>query len=192
MQHLGHEPCKVDPNLWHKASARPDDGFKCHACVLLHVDDALCMHHDATMALTQLDKCFKMKDGSIGDPDICLSSKLKPVTQDNGVECWAMSPSKHIQEAVQNAENCSGANFGGRKLSKKATAPWPTDHVAETDTSQELNVDLENYCQSQVGVLHWIVELGCVDVLAEVSSLALQMASPREGHLDACFMFLHA
>ena len=145
------------------------------------------MHHDATTASIEIDKCFKMKDGSIGDPDVCLGSKLKPVTLDNGVECWAMSPSKYIQEAVRNAENYLGANFGGRTLSKRASAPWPADYSAETDTTTELNVDLANCCQSQIGALNWIVEPGCVDTIAEVSILASQMALPREGHLDAVF-----
>jgi hypothetical protein len=35
--------------------------------------------------------------------------------------------------------------------------------------------------------LDWIVELGRVDVITEVSKLASCMALPREGHLDALF-----
>jgi hypothetical protein len=38
-----------------------------------------------------------------------------------------------------------------------------------------------------VGVLHWIVELGRVDIITEVSVLASYMAQPREGHLEALY-----
>ena len=55
------------------------------------------------------------------------------------------------------------------------------------DTTDELDADLANYYQTQIGVLHWIVELGRVDIITEVSVLASHMALPREGHLDALF-----
>ena len=32
-----------------------------------------------------------------------------------------------------------------------------------------------------------MVEIGCVDIITEVSTLASQMAMPREGHMDAVF-----
>ena len=65
--------------------------------------------------------------------------------------------------------------------------PWLTDYCAELDTSPELDSKQANYYQLQIGVLHWIVELGQVDIQTEVSMLASQMALPREGHLDVIF-----
>jgi len=41
------------------------------------------------------------------------------------------------------------------------------------------------FYQHLVGVLHWIVELGRVDLITEVSVLAGYLASPRDGHMDA-------
>ena len=43
------------------------------------------------------------------------------------------------------------------------------------------------YYQSQIGILRWAVELGRVDIITEVSTLASHLALPREGHLDALF-----
>ena len=34
-------------------------------------------------------------------------------------------------------------------------------------------------------MLQWMVEIGQVDIITEISKMASQMASPREGHLDA-------
>ena len=128
-----------------------------------------------------------MKDGSIGDPDIYLGAKLRKVTLENGVEAWGMSPAKYVGEAVRNAENYLGKNFGGRKLKKKCTAPWPHDYESSTDESPELDAGLASYYQSQIGILHWMVELGRVDIITEVSLLASHLALPREGHLEAVF-----
>ena len=92
-----------------------------------------------------------------------------------------------MQEAVRNAEDYCSKNFGGVKLKKKASAPWPQNYESELDTSPELGPDLASYYQSQVGVLHWVAELGRVDVVAEASKLASHMALPREGHLETLF-----
>ena len=187
MHQLGHKPCKADPDLWFKPMVRPDDGFHYYAYFLLYVDDILSVHHDGEQALHELDKFFQMKPGSIGDPDIYLGAKLRKVQLDNGVHAWGMSASKYVNEAVHNAEDCLAANFGGQKLPKRASAPWPSDYVSELDSSPELNVNLANYCQSQIGVLNWMVELGHVDIITETNKLASHMALPREGHLDAVF-----
>ena len=46
----------------------------------LYVDDVLMAHHDALTALRDIDKFFKMKEGSIGDPDYYLHAKLRKMT----------------------------------------------------------------------------------------------------------------
>jgi hypothetical protein len=43
------------------------------------------------------------------------------------------------------------------------------------------------YYMSQIGVLRWMVELGRVDIITEVSMLASQLAFPRDGHLQAVY-----
>jgi hypothetical protein len=69
MQHLGWMSCIANRDVWYKAETRPDDGHKYYAYALLYVDDVLMAHHDALTALRDIDKFFKMKEGSIGDPD---------------------------------------------------------------------------------------------------------------------------
>jgi hypothetical protein len=187
MRHMGYTSCKADADLWFKPMIRPEDGEKYYAYILLYVDDCLAIHHNPRQALEELDKYFEMKKGSIAEPDIYLGAKLRTVRLDNDVKAWSMSASKYVQEAVSNVEDYLGKNFGGRILPKKANSPWPYEYVSELDTSPELKPDLANYYQSQIGVLHWMVELGRVDIITEVSVLASHMAMPREGHLDAVF-----
>ena len=43
------------------------------------------------------------------------------------------------------------------------------------------------YYMLQIGVLHWMVELGRVDIITEVLMLAFQLACPKEGHLEAVY-----
>jgi Reverse transcriptase (RNA-dependent DNA polymerase) len=187
MQMLGYERCKADPDLWYKPMVCPDDKFECYVYVLLFVDDCLAIHHNEKSALTEIDKYFPMKLGSIGDPDMYLGAKLKAVQMQNNVLAWGMSSSKYVQEAVRNAELYLAENFGGCKFVKRARGPWPTDYVSELDMMPKLSPKLVTSYQSQSGVLHWIVELGWVNIIMEVLLLASAMAMPREGHLDAVF-----
>jgi len=185
MRHLGYVACKADPDLWMKIEKRPDDGLQYYSYVLFYVDDCLCIRHNAEECLREIDKFFPMKEGSIGDPDIYLGAKLRKVQLNNGVFCWALSPSKYVQEAVDTTLKYIKKEYDMNDFPKNGTGPWPNDFVAELDDSPELDPKRANYYQSLVGILHWMVELGRVDIITETSVLASHMALPREGHLDA-------
>jgi hypothetical protein len=78
MRHLGWVSCIADQDLWMKAKVWPSDGHKYYAYALLYVDDILIAHHeDLLLCLRQIDKYFKMKPGSIADPDFYLGAKLQ-------------------------------------------------------------------------------------------------------------------
>ena len=55
------------------------------------------IHHAAGTALHEFDQFFKMKSGSIGDPNMYLGDKLRKVVWENGFEAWAISASKYVQ-----------------------------------------------------------------------------------------------
>ena len=83
--HIGFTPCVADPELWMPPEVRPSDGMSYYAYVLLYMDDVLVALHNATDVLFRLDKYFKMKPGSIGDPDVYLGTTIKQMRLANGV-----------------------------------------------------------------------------------------------------------
>jgi hypothetical protein len=153
--------------------------------MLLYVDDVLCISHDAKSEIEKLDKYFPMKPGSIGPPDLYLGSKIKRCILPNGVEAWGMSPTKYIHAAINNVQRYLAQK--GMALPKRAATPFASGYVPETDTSALLNEEEASYMHSQIGVLRWIVELGRVDIITEVSCLSSMVAMPRKGHLEALF-----
>ena len=75
-------------------------------------------------------------------------------------------------------------------MPKKAPAPMRSNYRPELDVSEELSPEFAAYYQSLIGVLRWCVELGRVDIIAEVSIMSSCLALPREGHLKALiYMF---
>ena len=188
---LGYQSCQADPDIWFKKAIRPEDGFEYYSYLVTYVDDLLAIDHDPLSVLTEIDKYLKMKKGSIGDPDFYLGVKLRKTRLPNGVEAWSFSASKYVQEAVSNVEkHLRKKNLPG--LNRKVRGPWPTGYEAELDESRELEPEEASYYQSQIGILRWCVEIGRVDIITEVSTLASYSAMPREGHLDAVFhIFAH-
>jgi hypothetical protein len=185
MRHMGFTPCLADPDLWMMATEKPD-GTKYWAYALLYVDDVMVIHHDALSILARLDKYFKLKPGSVGDPTMYLGATVKKMILDNGVSAWASSPAKYVWASVENVEKYL-QDLGDKrwKLPRKCSNPFKLDYKPELDGSKELNAELSNWYMHLIGMLQWMVEIGQVDILTEVSLMSSYMAMPREGHLDA-------
>jgi hypothetical protein len=90
MRQLGYVSCLADPDVWLWPETRPNDGFKYYSYILLYVDDILAINHDAMALIREIDKFFKIKSGSIGDPDIYLRAKLREMQLPNGVYAWSL------------------------------------------------------------------------------------------------------
>ena len=79
---------------------------------------------------------------------------------------------------------------GGRKFAYKVINTFESEYDPLMDSSAELGPILMNYYQTRIGVLRWVVELGRIGIITEVSMLASQLALPQEGHLEAVFHIL--
>ncbi|KAL7525190.1 hypothetical protein ACHAXR_001901 [Thalassiosira sp. AJA248-18] len=185
MRHMGYKPCLADPDLCMQPKTRPDDGFKYYSYMLIYVDDVLAIDHDSDSVLLRLDKYFKLKQGSVGDPDMYLGAKLRLSTLPNGVNAWGMSPSKYVQEAVRNCEDHVKTNLEKFSLPKHAENPFAMGYEPELDTSRPLDPEEASYYQSIIGIMRWMTELGRIDIATELSLLSSHLAYPREGHLEA-------
>ena len=120
--------------------------------MLLYVDDVVAIHHDATDLLQQLDVCFQMKPGSIGDPEVYLGAKVRKHTMENGVECWSLSSSRYVKEAVANAEAYHVKKYG-KGFPGKISTPFPRLYRPELDVTEELDSEGASYYHSAIGIL---------------------------------------
>ena len=185
MSHLQFEPCKANADIWMRKDLK-DDGTPYWELVLLYVDDVLCVSCNPTEIIqNQIGRYFIVKPGSVGPPKIYLGNKVSKVTLENNVEAWAFSSSQYVQNVVSNVENYLKSI--GKSLPKKASSPFVTNYRPEIDVTSELDPRLSSYYQSLIGILRWMVELGRVDITAEVSMMASCMAMPRQGHLEQLF-----
>jgi hypothetical protein len=182
---MGYTSCKADPDLWLKAPTRPEDNVCYYAYILCYVDNILCIHHDPMSVMNEINKYLPLKPSSVGNPDIYLGAKLKETRLPNGVMVWGLSPSKYIVQAVKNCQLHLTEKLAGRySISARADNPSPVDYDPSTDLSDLLDPDCSSFYQHLIGVMRWMVELGCIDIATEVSMLSSYLACPSEGHLE--------
>jgi hypothetical protein len=98
-----------------------------------------------------------------------------------------MSSRKYIQSIIQNVQEYMASLPGD--LQQKSSGPFAGGYKPDLDGSPELDPIRDNFYQSQIGILRWCVELGCIDIINEVSMLSTQLFLPREGQLEAVFHF---
>ena len=100
MWHMNYQPCHADPDLWMRQGIR-DNGEEYWEYMLLYVDDALAIQEHAKQAIDELGKYFQIKEGSVGPPKLYLGGRVSTVRLPNGVEAYAISTSRYVQEAVK-------------------------------------------------------------------------------------------
>ena len=110
---------------------------------------------------------------------------MSKVTLEYGVTTWSFSSSQYIQNAIKNIEIY--LRKSNRKLSSYAPSPFIIGYRPETDTSPNLCSTEASYYQSMVAALHWILELGRIDITCELSMMPSMMAIPQKGHLEQLY-----
>ena len=185
MEFLNFKSCLADPDVWMRPAIK-SDGNTYYEYILLYVNEALVVSENAESILqNELRRYFHLKEELIGPPTVYFGGRVHKVQLENGVWAWNFSSSQYIQSAVKNVEDYVGKPKNSHlKIQSKAETPLMTSYRPELDVSPELTPQDSAYCQSLIGILRWIVELGRIDICLEVSMMSSHLAMPRKGHLD--------
>ena len=81
------------------------------------------------------------------------------------------------ERAVRNCTINLAANYGGTfTLAKQDENPFKMDYDPGLDTSPELDSDAVSYYRIIVGVLRWMIKLGQIYIITEMSLLSSHVA----------------
>jgi hypothetical protein len=133
-----------------------------------------------------------LKDDKIKKPTHYLGAQISQKVI-NGIECWTMSSEQYVKVAIANME--AKLDKTGQCLPTRCNTPLQSGYRPELDVTAELKIEGIRYFQELIGVLHWSIELGQIDIATEVSMLSTHLAMPCEGHLQQVyhiFAFLKA
>ncbi len=130
------------------------------------------MHTWRLWQLKVLNKYIPLKPDSVGAPVIYLDTKLKLMQLKKGIWVWVSSLSKCVWEVDKNCKDYISKHFPQQYwLPKFAPNLFPTKNEPGIDVSPDFDPDLVSYFQSLIGIMRWMVELGCIDVAMEVALL---------------------
>jgi hypothetical protein len=76
----------------------------------------------------------------------------------------------YINRAVKDVE--TELEKVGKALPTKVTTPTIADYCPELDQSKELGPDQATYFAGLIGILHWCIKLGWINIIVEVSLLS--------------------
>jgi hypothetical protein len=144
---------------------------------LLYVDDVLVISKNSdTVLQKEIGQHFVLWEESIGPPSQYLRGKLCGVTLENGTKVWALGSCQYVQAVVRNMEDHLAKT--GEKLPYKAPTSLSSGYCPVIYVSPELDDTDSSYFHFLVGVLRWIVELGCDNIDVEVSMMSSHLALP--------------
>ena len=179
LDNMGFKSSEADPDVWLRPAMKPD-GEEYYEYVLCYVDDVLGISINAKELLQEIQRDFKFKKDEIKPPNFYLGGNVER-KELNGKKIWTMNSKDYAKLSVENIEK--RAIKKGLALPNKAVTPMSSGYRPEIDTSDELGTDDITFFQEIIGILRWMIELGRVDILFEVSLLSSYQASPRLGHL---------
>jgi Reverse transcriptase (RNA-dependent DNA polymerase) len=136
LRDAGFESCKADPDVWLR-KAQKADGTKIYEYVLCYVDDILYGGTDPDSFMARLSTVYKLKEGSVKEPDIYLGATIKTMTLRNGEIAYGMSSDAFVKRAVENVEQELAQV--GESLKKKVVSPLAAGYRPELDSTPELD-----------------------------------------------------
>ncbi|KAL7574019.1 hypothetical protein ACA910_015599 [Epithemia clementina (nom. ined.)] len=173
----------ADGDVYIRASKKAD-GFEYYEMLLVYVDDVIAVSHRPGEIIESIAQLYRLKDKP-GAPEIFLGADIKQWDLPDGKRCWAMSAGTYLKRALATVDKMLAED--NSKLAPTAKTPFRSGYRPEVDITPELSVRFTQRYQQLIGILRWLVELGRIDIMTEVSMLSSHNALPRQGHLEAVY-----
>jgi len=141
-----------------------------------------------------MNKHFLLKADSIKEPSRYLGASISKHLMDGDSHyTWAIGSKEYLVESLRVVKKkIESLNL---KLKSKVTSALPSGYKPELDASNYLDDDNTVLYMQLIGILRWLVELGRIDICAEVSMMSSYNCMPRVTHLHAglhIFSYLQA
>jgi hypothetical protein len=167
----------MDPDVWLKPSLKCNgDHYNEH--VIVYVDDILVIAESPDQTMNCLATLYRLKEGSVGKPTTYLGAQVMErwFPEDPQFPAWAMSSTKYVKEAVQLVEQ--ELQKVNKCLPYRVPTPLSSGYRPELNVSPLLNDEEANYYQQLIGILHWVVDLGRIDIAFCITIMSKYLMQP--------------
>jgi Reverse transcriptase (RNA-dependent DNA polymerase) len=158
----GFQSCKADADVWMRPATK-ENGEKYYQYILCYVDDILCSSEKLKLIMDYLGGVYKLKPGSIKEPDVYLGADVKKFTISVDQSAWGILPDTYCKTAVADVER--KLSEIGQNLTTRVSMPMRSGYRPKLDSTPELKPDLETgkllqYCMSpRLGHLEQVLHI---------------------------------
>ena len=170
---LGFKPTRFDRDVWMRLREPTDDASSSgYDYICTHVDDFKIVAKDPERWMNHIEQTFLVKESGVRDYYLGNNYKYH-----DGQDMWTYGCDSYVAEAITKVES----EFWCLPMSK---TPMPTDNChPELDNTPLLDLNDHRRFQMLLGMLQWMVTIGCPDLCHGVAMLNRFGACPREYHL---------
>ena len=139
----------------------------------MYVYEVLCFSHNSQLVMDVLLLAYYLNNGSVGPPTIYLGAEIEKDQFKSGRFHWSMPSTHYVNNVVKTVEVL--LKYGDRQLRKfkpDGNQPFPNRYCPELEQSNEMISELALSYLQLIGVLHWAVELGNIDIFVEVAVMS--------------------
>lgn len=182
---LGFTQCQGDMDCWRRP-AQKKNGQKYYEYLFVYVDDVIAISEDPRAILDKLNLFYTLKPGSIEEPKTFLGATIsKRILPGTDYVTWCIGSKDYLIEALRVVKSRLSAKKYNLRLKTKTSATLPSGYKPELDGTEFTDSDTATFYMQMIGILRWLVELGRIDIAAEVSMMSSYNAMPRVGHFHA-------
>jgi hypothetical protein len=142
-----------------------------------HTDDLMIVAQDASHHMSTIRDKYIVKGG--GDPSFHLGCDYEQ-SEDNK---WKIGTKSYVEECMKRVIDILGKK-DKRDLGFDKVPMSPT-LKSELDESPHCTIDEHRFYQQLIGISHWLITCGRLDLCFAVSSLSRFSSAPRQGHIKA-------
>ena len=176
-------PCHGDINMWRLEFTKHNS--EKILCIFTPVYWRLShLGENPGAIMNQLKDHFLLKEDLIKESTRYLGATISKYYVDGDpITKWTIGLEDNAEEAVRVIR--SKVEKNGLTLKRKGSSVLPSGFKPELDGSSYVDAEGWSFYMQCIGILRWIVELGRMDICAEVSMLSAYNVAPQIGHLEA-------
>ena len=146
------------------------NGVDYYESILVYVYDVLYFKHTYQLIMDVMDLAYDIKDGLVVLPNIYLGAEIKKSQVKSGKSNWSILSTQYANNAIKTLEGL--LKDEDRQLIKVKSAGkqlLPNVYWTGLDQINKPIPEPESCYLHFIGILHWTVELGRIDIFTEVA-----------------------
>ena len=151
--------------------------------VLVYSDDLLVVALNPSEILDKIHSSFKLKPGSVKEPDQYLGAQISKFQLDDGTYAWALSSDGYVLAAIENVERWMKKRFPDHpkmhRLKDKTSCILPSNWKPESLLKKKSNSIAYHYSREVVAsgaatVMYCPTDLNAADMMTKTQPTAVR------------------